>query len=692
MLNSAMSPSRLTLPSASPVASQANSTPPLTALMPYLLPTPPNKIANPVLAPSPTPTPADSPVPHVHVDAPSGNATQISPAPCPLPGIQHNATSNSTSPVAPAIRPVASPPLLITSSLPPIHPPPSGPSTHVPPLTPSVNQPPPARNTHPVPHSPPLPLPPPHPNRPPPLPSSSPPLPPPSVVVYPKIPGSRAPPSPQVPTTREFDASQPPSAPSSFPVSIGKGDSHASDSGSKGFHASFGLMIGCVTGVLLLFFLFLLLCKYRKSRRNQKPPLENDYKKLLERGVPSSSHPSEACVITVQQNSEGCGSNDLAHSSPGLSSSASVFTYDELIVATNGFSESNLLGKGGFGDVHKGVLSCGKEVAVKKLKAGSNQGEREFQAEVETITRVHHKHLVSLVGYCITGAERLLVYEFVPNKTLEFHLHGRQQPVLDWDTRLKIAIGSAKGLAYLHEDCNPTIIHRDIKASNILLDSRFEAKVSDFGLAKYFSDANAPISHISTRVVGTFGYLAPEYASTGKVTEKSDVYSFGVMLIELISGRPPISEDEPEKGLVNWAKPLLLQAREDRDFDALADPKLNGNYSISEMTRMVACAAACVQQSASNRPRMSQVVRTLEGDISLQSLDNSESSIHNIQEYEGLNKLLLAPLHEITSLSDCGETSQYSVSASSSSSRSQENEVKGAEDETEESSSRRKTI
>ncbi|CAN6441687.1 unnamed protein product [Victoria cruziana] len=243
--------------------------------------------------------------------------------------------------------------------------------------------------------------------------------------------------------------------------------------------------------------------------------------------------------------------------SPGLALgfSKSTFTYEELAIATNGFSSENLLGQGGFGYVHKGILPNGKEVAIKQLKSGSGQGEREFHAEVEIISRVHHKHLVSLVGYCISGTQRLLVYEFVPNNTLEFHLHGRSQPTMDWSTRLKIALGAARGLAYLHEDCHPRIIHRDIKAANILLDFKFEAKVADFGLAKLSADNN---THVSTRVMGTFGYLAPEYASSGKLTEKSDVFSFGVMLLELITGRRPFdaSQSFVDDSLVDWVSIL----------------------------------------------------------------------------------------------------------------------------------------
>ncbi|KAG6532791.1 hypothetical protein ZIOFF_006644 [Zingiber officinale] len=297
----------------------------------------------------------------------------------------------------------------------------------------------------------------------------------------------------------------------------------------------------------------------------------------------------------------------------------SSFTYDELAAATNGFSRDNLLGQGGFGYVYKGVLPNRKEVAVKQLKAGSGQGEREFQAEVEIISRVHHRHLVSLVGYCIAGPQRLLVYEFVANNTLEHHLHGKGLPTMEWQNRLKIAIGSAKGLAYLHEDCHPRIIHRDIKTANILLDNKFEAMVADFGLAKLSSDTN---THVSTRVMGTFGYLAPEYASSGKLTEKSDVFSFGVMLLELVTGRRPVDNfSDMDESLVDWARPVLGRALADGNFDELADPRLEDKYNANEMARMAACAAASVRHSARRRPKMSQIVRALEGDVSLDDLN-----------------------------------------------------------------------
>ncbi|CAN4119705.1 unnamed protein product [Withania somnifera] len=307
-----------------------------------------------------------------------------------------------------------------------------------------------------------------------------------------------------------------------------------------------------------------------------------------------------------------------ARRSMALGINQSSFTYDDLSAATGGFSKANLLGQGGFGFVHKGVLPNGKDIAVKSLKANSGQGEREFQAEVEIISRVHHRHLVSLVGYCIAGSQRLLVYEFVPNGTLEYHLHRPGRPVMDFPTRLKIALGSAKGFAYLHEDCHPRIIHRDIKAANILLDHNCEAKVADFGLAKLSSDTN---THVSTRIMGTFGYLAPEYASSGKLTEKSDVYSYGVMLLELISGRRPIDINSDDDTLVERARPILIRATEGGKYDELIDQRLEGNFNAQEMLCMVACAAASIRHAARRRPKMSQIVRALEGDVSLDDLN-----------------------------------------------------------------------
>ncbi|XP_050943149.1 proline-rich receptor-like protein kinase PERK4 isoform X2 [Cucumis melo] len=346
----------------------------------------------------------------------------------------------------------------------------------------------------------------------------------------------------------------------------------------------------------------------------------------------------------------------------------STFTYDELAAATGGFAHANLLGQGGFGYVHKGVLPNGKEVAVKSLKVGSGQGEREFMAEVEIISRVHHRHLVSLVGFCIAGGQRMLVYEFVPNNTLEHHLHGKGLPVMDWSTRLRIAIGSAKGLAYLHEDCHPKIIHRDIKSANILIDANFEAMVADFGLAKLSTDNH---THVSTRVMGTFGYLAPEYASSGKLTEKSDVFSFGVMLLELITGKRPVDPTHTmDDSLVDWARPLMTRALMDGTYDELVDIRLEKDFNTQEMARMVACAAASIRHSARKRPKMSQVVRALEGDVSLDDLNEGirpgQSSIFSAASSDYDSNAYQADMSKFRKIALSDDSSEHATSSNDS--------------------------
>ncbi|KAI5572768.1 hypothetical protein BDE02_10G035500 [Populus trichocarpa] len=340
---------------------------------------------------------------------------------------------------------------------------------------------------------------------------------------------------------------------------------------------------------------------------------------------------------TAQSDSYGSQRGNMYHGggpdSGVIGSSKTSFSYHELMEITNGFARQNIIGEGGFGCVFKGCMTDGKAVAVKQLKAGSGQGEREFKAEVEIISRVHHRHLVSLVGYCISDNQRLLIYEFVPNKTLEHHLHAKDMPVLDWPKRLKIAIGSAKGLAYLHEDCHPKIIHRDIKSSNILLDDAFETQ-ANFGLARLNDTAQ---THVSTRVMGTFGYLAPEYASSGKLTDRSDVFSFGVVLLELITGRKPVDASQPlgDESLVEWARPLLIHALETGEFGELVDTRLEKHYVESELFRMVETAAACVRHSAPKRPRMVQVVRALdsEGELPISVMVFGQSAVYDSVQY-----------------------------------------------------------
>ncbi|PKU80875.1 proline-rich receptor-like protein kinase PERK4 [Dendrobium catenatum] len=462
------------------------------------------------------------------------------------------------------------------------------------------------------------------------------------------------PPSPKDgPTSQSppwHEVNTPPSAPSTNSM-------RSSEEYKLNDHVNVQLIVGVAAGVGLFLIIMTILCicfckrkkKPHNSMKYYADPSGPEDSMNYTSGLPPKWHNGQqgmAYGVKVQPHGQPAGGWHLQSPSTMMSSSEislvfsgqnapplpppspslalgfnkSAFTYEELAAATNSFSQANLLGQGGFGYVHKGVLPNGKVIAVKSLKSGSGQGEREFHAEVDTISRVHHRHLASLVGYCMAGSQRMLVYDFVPNKTLEYHLHGKGLPVMEWSTRLKIAIGSAKGIAYLHEDCHPKIIHRDIKSSNILLDFKFEALVSDFGLAKLSSDNH---THISTRVMGTFGYLAPEYASSGKLTEKSDVFSYGVMLLEIITGRRPVDSSHTfmEDSLVDWARPVLSQALADGNYDDVSDPRLNGNYDPMEMARMIGSAAACVRHSARRRPKMSQIVRALEGDVSLEDLN-----------------------------------------------------------------------
>lgn len=290
---------------------------------------------------------------------------------------------------------------------------------------------------------------------------------------------------------------------------------------------------------------------------------------------------------------------------------AQTFTFRELAAATKNFRPECLLGEGGFGRVYKGRLeSTGQVVAVKQLDRNGLQGNREFLVEVLMLSLLHHDNLVNLIGYCADGDQRLLVYEYMPLGSLEDHLHDLppDKEPLDWKTRMKIAAGAAKGLEYLHDKANPPVIYRDLKCSNILLDEGYHAKLSDFGLAKLGPVGDK--THVSTRVMGTYGYCAPEYAMTGQLTIKSDVYSFGVVLLELITGRKAIdnSKSAGEHNLVAWARPLF---KDRRKFPQMADPLLQGHYPMRGLYQALAVAAMCVQEQATMRPLIADVVTAL---------------------------------------------------------------------------------
>ncbi|KAL1320241.1 probable serine/threonine-protein kinase PBL23 [Arachis duranensis] len=285
-----------------------------------------------------------------------------------------------------------------------------------------------------------------------------------------------------------------------------------------------------------------------------------------------------------------------------------VFTYNQIAEATENFNSDNLLGEGGFGSVYKGYI-CDQHVAMKQLNRQGAQGTREFYAEVLMLSLVKHPNLVQLVGYCTEDEHRVLVYEYMAKGSLENHLLdlGEGKKPLDWHTRMKIAEGAARGLEYLHSSADPPVIYRDFKSSNILLDEDFNAKLSDFGLAKIAPNGQGTIT---SRVMGTFGYCAPEYASGGQLTTKSDVYSFGVVFLEIITGRRVIdtTRDIEEQNLIEWAQPLL---KDKKQFSLIADPLLNGQFPAKGLFQALAVAAMCLQEDPEKRPDMDDVVTAL---------------------------------------------------------------------------------
>ncbi|XAR61907.1 Non-specific serine/threonine protein kinase [Bertholletia excelsa] len=287
------------------------------------------------------------------------------------------------------------------------------------------------------------------------------------------------------------------------------------------------------------------------------------------------------------------------------------YTLRELEESTNGFCDENVIGEGGYGIVYRGVLEDNTRVAVKNLLNNRGQAEKEFKVEVEAIGRVRHKNLVRLLGYCAEGAQRMLVYEYVDNGNLEQWLHGDVGPCspLSWDIRMNIVLGTAKGLTYLHEGLEPKVVHRDIKSSNILLDKQWNPKLSDFGLAKLLGSER---NYVTTRVMGTFGYVAPEYASTGMLNERSDVYSFGILLMEIISGRSPVDYSRPpgEVNLVEWIKTMVTN----RSAEGVLDPKLTEKPSSRTLKRALLVALRCTDPNAQKRPKMGHVIHMLEAD------------------------------------------------------------------------------
>ncbi|CAL0301222.1 unnamed protein product [Lupinus luteus] len=367
--------------------------------------------------------------------------------------------------------------------------------------------------------------------------------------------------------------------------------------------------------------------------------------------IPQSHYPSRVSSDKSKSQSGSDAKKEMTVPKDGPATHIAAFTFRELIAATKNFRPECLLGEGGFGRVYKGRLeSTGQLVAVKQLDRNGLQGQREFLVEVLMLSLLHHPNLVKLIGYCADGDQRLLVYEFMPLGSLEDRLHGLsfhitdlsreisyswllglfpdlppEREPLDWNTRMKIAAGAARGLEYLHDKANPPVIYRDLKSPNILLDKGYHPKLSDFGMAKLGPVGDK--TYISTRVVGTYGYCAPEYAMTGQLTLKSDIYSFGVVFLELITGRKPIDNtcSHGEHDLVAWARPLF---RDSRKFPKMADPLLQGQYPMQGLYQALEVAAMCLQEQAATRPLIVDVVTALT-DLASEIYDPNKTSVSN---------------------------------------------------------------
>ncbi|KAL3651478.1 hypothetical protein CASFOL_004480 [Castilleja foliolosa] len=399
--------------------------------------------------------------------------------------------------------------------------------------------------------------------------------------------------------------------------------------GSKG-SSNIGVIIGAVTGGSILFLLLLIAGVYAicQKRRAETATKKSDPFALWD-------------------------TNSVSGGVPQLSG-AKNFSFEEMKKCTNNFSETNAIGSGGYGTVHRGTLRNGQLVAIKRSQRGSSQGGVEFKNEIELLSRVHHKNVVSLVGFCFDQGEQMLVYEYITNGSLKDSLTGKTGIRLDWTRRLRIALGAARGVQYLHDLANPAIIHRDLKSNNILLDERLNAKVADFGLSKPMGEQDK--GHITTQVKGTMGYLDPEYYMTQELTEKSDVYSFGVLLFELLTSRAPIIKG---RYIVRDVKETIDKTKNLYNLESILDPIVASNMAPGSAEKFVELALRCVEELGANRPTMSEVVKEIENIMEMAGLNPHNESASTSGSYEGAKR---EPSHPYTNESLLSHSGVYSPS------------------------------
>ncbi|KAL2636115.1 hypothetical protein R1flu_007594 [Riccia fluitans] len=380
----------------------------------------------------------------------------------------------------------------------------------------------------------------------------------------------------------------------------------STSSGGGGKSGGSGAIIGGIVGGVVAAIVIVLLSVWCYCRRRKNPTT----------GTSPAVGRNKANQTVGASNASSTRSAAAGAGGAVIGKQAKSFTLHEVEVATHKYK--TMIGEGGFGPVYYGRLPDGTEVAVKVNSETSSQGTTEFLNEVSFLSRVHHKNLVSLLGYCEENQQQILIYEYMLKGTLREHLYGKDMKGrISWKERLDIAVNAAKGLEYLHNDCIPRIIHRDIKSSNILLSNKLLAKVADFGISKHAPEGDDTTGGVSTIVRGTTGYLDPEYYAHSRLTHKSDVYSFGVVLLEIMCGRPPNNNtysDPRQYNLVEWARGQLNS----NDLESIIDPSIRGTYNMESMWKMAELAMGCVEPSGVNRPDMNQVVRALTVALELQ--------------------------------------------------------------------------
>lgn len=400
---------------------------------------------------------------------------------------------------------------------------------------------------------------------------------------------------------------------------------HKGAQGKTRFKLILGASIGILALIILLFLGILLFLRNMRGKMSQK--------KNNEKGESLHDSTKSATAFSIVR-----GGHLLDE---GV---ACCISLPELKHATNNFSRK--IGKGSFGSVYYGKMKDGKEIAVKIMDDSCSQLTQQFVTEVALLSRIHHRNLVPLIGYCEDGSNRILVYEYMHNGTLRDHIYGSVNVKrLDWISRLQVAGDAAKGLEYLHTGCNPSIIHRDVKTSNILLDINMRAKVSDFGLSRR---AEEDLTHVSSMARGTVGYLDPEYYASQQLTEKSDVYSFGVVLLELISGKKPISVEDfgTELNIVHWARSLIRKG----DVVSIVDPLLIGHVKIESIWRIAEVAIQCVEQRGYTRPRMQEILLAIQDAIKIEKgPEESQKSGSGSSRGQSSRKTLLTSFLEIES-------------------------------------------